>query len=57
MESTGTAIGNPETTRTTTKDTNAVITITILVTFLFKPFIAKDVLDASFKIQLERYRY
>jgi len=55
-ESTGTATGSPETTGTTTGDTNAVTTITT-ATFPPEPSIIEDVLDASFKMQLERYRH
>jgi len=55
-ESTGTAMGSPETTGTTTGDISAVITITTTVTFPFEPSIKEDVLDVLFKMQLERYR-
>ncbi len=55
-ESTGTATESLETTGTTTGDINAVITITTTATFLLEPSIVEDVLDASFKMQLERYR-
>ena len=55
-ESTGTDTGSPETTGTTTGDTSAVTTTTMIVIFPFEPSIAEDVSDASFKMQLERYR-
>jgi len=53
-ESTGTATRNSETTETITGDTSAVITTT--ATFPSEPFIIEDASDASFKMQLERYR-
>ena len=54
-ESIGTATGSFETIGTITGDINVVIITT--ATFLFEPSIIEDISDASFKIQLERYRY
>ncbi len=55
-ESTGTAMGSPETIGTTMGDTNAVTTTTTTATFPLEPSIVEDVLDASFKMQLKIYK-
>jgi len=55
-ESTGMIIGSFETIRTITKNTNAVITIIIIVIFPFESFIVEDVSNTVFKMQLEIYK-
>ncbi len=50
-------MGSFETTGTTTEDINAVTTTTTIATFSFELFIIEEASDASFKMQLKRYRH